>query len=99
MPEKLDFRDSIKKAIGLLCQKQVSKCVILSSYKVNAVLKTNYGINIRVDKVGRVLSAVAKKNNLQRLSTNIPKYLLDLRKTTQLVFTDDSVIDLSTLSS
>ena len=94
----MDLRDSVKKAIELLVQKQISKCVILSSYKVNAVLKTNYGVNIRVDKVGRVLSQIAKKNNLQRLSTNIPKYRLDLRTTTKLVLPDDSVIDLSTYS-
>src|SRR4030042_135172 len=84
MPEKLDLKESVKKAITLLVQKQISRTIILSSYKINTVLKTNYGINVRVDKVGRILSQVAKRNNLPRLPTNIPKYKLDLDKTSRL---------------
>ncbi len=90
MPEKFDLKESMKKAIRLLVQKQVSRTIILSSYKINAVLKSNYGVNARVDKIGRILSQVAKRNNLPRLPTNIPKYKLDLDKTNRLEFADGS---------
>ena len=94
MAQKLDLKESIKKAIRLLVQKQVSRTIILSSYKINAVLKINYGINVRVDKIGRILAQVAKRNNLPRLPTNIPKYKLDLNKTSRLEFSDGNPIDL-----
>src|SRR4030042_621221 len=99
MPEKLDLKESVKKAITLLVQKQISRTIILSSYKINTVLKTNYGINVRVDKVGRILSQVAKRNNLPRLSTNIPKYKLDLDKTSRLEYADHNPMDLLSLES
>ncbi|MHA1733630.1 MAG: hypothetical protein ACTSU5_16905 [Promethearchaeota archaeon] len=83
--EKLELRKNVKKAIQLLCEKQVSKTVILSSYKINAVLKTNFGVNARVDKVGRVLSRVAKANKLKRLTTNIPKFVLKKDELDELV--------------
>ena len=76
----------IQKAIKLLCDKNVSKVVILSSYKINSVLKENYGVNIKVDKIGRLLSNIAKRNQLKRLSTNIPKYKLQISKLTTLKF-------------
>ena len=68
----------VKKAIKLLCEKNISEVVILSSYKINSVLKENFGIAIKVDKIGRILSNIAKKNKLSRLSTNIPKYKLKI---------------------
>jgi hypothetical protein len=68
----------IKKGIELLCEKNISNVVILSSYKINSVLKDNYGVNIKVDRIGRVLSNIAKRNELKRLSTNIPKYKLQI---------------------
>jgi len=76
----------IKKAIKLLCEKNVSEVVILSSYKINSVLKENYGIDIKVDKIGRVLSSLAKKNKLKRLSTSIPKYKLRISNFSSLIF-------------
>jgi len=66
----------IKKAIELLCEKNLSNVVVLSSYKINSVLKDNYGVDIKIDKIGRILSNIAKRNELKRLSTNIPKYKL-----------------------
>lgn len=84
--EKLELGRNIRKAINLLCEKQVSKTVILSSYKLNAILKSNFGINIRVDKIGRALSRVAKYNKLKRLSTNIPKFVLTKDMFHKLVF-------------
>ncbi len=66
----------IKQAIELLVEKNVSRVVILSSYKINSILKDHYAVDIKVDKIGRVLSNLAKRNNLKRLSTNIPKYKL-----------------------
>lgn len=76
----------MRNAISLLCEKNISDVVILSSYKINSVLKENYGIDIKVDKIGRILSKIAKRNQLKRLSTNIPKYKLHISKLSSLVF-------------
>ncbi len=76
----------IKQAIEMLCEKNLSDVVILSSYKINAVLKENYGVDIKVDKIGRVLSNLAKRNQLKRLNTNIPKYQLHISKVGTLKF-------------
>jgi hypothetical protein len=76
----------VKKAIELLCEKNISSVVILSSYKINSVLRENYGIDIKVDRIGRILSRVAKLNKLKRLSTNIPKYKLHISKVSSLQF-------------
>ena len=76
----------IQKAIKLLCDKNISEVVILSSYKINSVLKENYGVNIKVDKIGRLLGNIARRNQLKRLSTNIPKYKLQISKFTTLKF-------------
>ncbi len=78
----------IKKAIKLLCENSYSQVVILSSYKISSVLKENFGINIRVDKLGRILSTIAKRNQgkLKRLSTNIPKYRLRISNFSSLNF-------------
>ena len=76
----------IKKAIELLCEKNISDVVILSSYKINSVLRETYGVDIKVDKIGRVLSSIAKRNELKRLSTNIPKYKLHISNITKLKF-------------
>jgi len=90
MERKLENRESllklIKKAIELLAERNVSQTVILSSYKINSVLKENYGINIKVDKIGRILSKIAKLNELKRLNTNIPKYKLHISKVSSLEF-------------
>ena len=76
----------IKKAIEQLCEKNISDVVILSSYKINSVLKENYGIDIKVDRIGRVLSTIAKRNQLKRLNTNIPKYKLKISSFANLKF-------------
>lgn len=76
----------IKKAIELLCEKNISDVVILSSYKINSVLKEQYGLNIKVDRIGRILSNIAKRNQLKRLSTSIPKYKLKISNITNLKF-------------
>ncbi len=76
----------VKQAIEMLCEKNISNVVILSSYKINSVLKENFGINIRVDRIGRILSNVAKRNQLKRLRTNIPKYKLHISMVSHLDF-------------
>ena len=76
----------VKRAIELLCEKNISRVVILSSYKINSVLRENYGVNIKVDRIGRILGQVAKLNKLKRLSTNIPKYKLHISKVSSLQF-------------
>ncbi|MFX0188019.1 MAG: hypothetical protein ACFE8A_09800 [Candidatus Hodarchaeota archaeon] len=84
--DKDHLLDYIKKAIKLLCEKNISDLVILSSYKINSVLKENYGIDIKVDKIGRILSNIAKRNQLKRLNTNIPKYKLKISNFSSLKF-------------
>ena len=76
----------VKKAIELLAERNISQTVILSSYKINSILKDQLGINIKVDKIGRVLSKIAKLNELKRLNTNIPKYKLKISKVPSLQF-------------
>ena len=53
--KQLESRESliklVKKAIELLCEKNISSIVILSSYKISSVLKESYGVNIKVDKI------------------------------------------------
>ena len=48
--------------------------------------KENYGINIRVDRIGRILSSIAERNQLKRLNTNIPKYKLNISTVSSLEF-------------
>jgi len=76
----------IEKAIKLLCEKSYSQMIVLSSYKINSVLKENFGVDIKVDKIGRILSNVAKRNQLKRLNTKIPKYKLNISKFSTLKF-------------
>lgn len=77
-PDKEALIKLVKQAIEMLCEKNISSVVILSSYKVNSILKDNFAIDIRVDRIGRVLSSVAKRNQLKKLSTRIPKYKLQV---------------------
>jgi len=84
--DKENLIDLMKKAIEVLCEKNISEVVILSSYKISSVLSDNYGINVRVDKIGRLLAKVAKRNELKRLKTNIPKYKLKISQLPQLKF-------------
>ncbi|MFX0003939.1 MAG: hypothetical protein ACFE9C_03085 [Candidatus Hodarchaeota archaeon] len=76
----------VRRAIELLCEKNISSVVILSSYKINSVLKESFGVDIKVDKIGRILSKLAKLNELKRLNTNIPKYKLHISKAPNLKF-------------
>ncbi len=83
---KIKLTKLIKKAIEILCEKNFSEVVILSSYKISSILNDNFGINIKVDKIGRILSNLAKRNQLKRLNTNIPKYKLHTSHLTNLKF-------------
>ena len=76
----------VKQGIEMLAERNISNIVILSSYKINSVLKDNYGVDIKVDRIGRVLSTVAKNNHLKRLNTNIPKYKLQISKVSGLQY-------------
>lgn len=76
----------VRRAIELLCEKNISSVVILSSYKINSVLRDSFGVDIKVDRIGRILSKIAKLNELKRLSTNIPKYKLHISKVSKLEF-------------
>ena len=88
--KQVKSRDSlirlVRKAIELLADKNVSQMLILSSYKINSVLKENFGVRIKVDIIGRILSRIAKLNQLKRLNTNIPKYRLNVSKVSSLEF-------------
>ncbi|MGQ4873485.1 MAG: hypothetical protein ACP6IY_05355 [Promethearchaeia archaeon] len=84
--EKENLLKLVKQAIELLCEKNISDVVILSSYKISSVLKEHYGADIKVDKIGRILSNIAKRNQLKRLNTNIPKYKLKISKVANLKF-------------
>jgi hypothetical protein len=86
--DKENLTDLIRKGIELLCEKNISEVVVLSSYKIHSVLKENYGVDIKVDRIGRVLSSIAKRNEgkLKRLGTNIPKYKLHIKTLTNLKF-------------
>ena len=70
------LREYVVEAVDFLVENQVSETLILSSYKINTVFKTNFGVTFRVDRIGRALSRFAKKQKLERLGTNIPKYKL-----------------------
>ena len=85
-PDKDTLLKFVRLAIEMLCEKNISSMVILSSYKINSVLKENYGINIRVDRIGRILNKLAKQNQLKRLPTNIPKYKLNVGSLAHLKF-------------
>ncbi|MHA1647932.1 MAG: hypothetical protein ACTSVL_10200 [Promethearchaeota archaeon] len=68
--------DFVKRAINLLMEGQVSETFILSSYKINTVLKQRFGKDFKVDRIGRALSRLAKQNELKKLKTRVPKYEL-----------------------
>lgn len=84
--DNLKLQLYVRKAIELLCQKNFSDVVILSSYKINSVLREYFGVNIKVDRIGRMLANIAKKNQLKRLKTNIPKYSLKISRLSKLKF-------------
>jgi uncharacterized membrane protein YheB (UPF0754 family) len=72
--------DFVKKAVNLLLQKQISETMILSSYKINTVLKNYMGVEFKIDRIGRSLARLAKQNKLKRIPTKIPKYELRVSK-------------------
>ncbi len=84
--ERENIINFMEKAIKLLCEKSYSQIVILSSYKINSVLKENYGVDVKVDRIGRILSNLAKRNKLKRLNTSIPKYKLQISRISNLQF-------------
>jgi len=63
-------------AIRLLLDGQVSDTLILSSHKINTVLMSHLGKNFKIDRIGRCLARIAKKNKLPRITTRVPKYVL-----------------------
>ena len=67
---------NVCKAINLLMENQVSDTIILSSYKISTVMKNYFGTEYKTELIGRKLAKLAKQNNLQRLTTRIPKYEL-----------------------
>lgn len=85
-PDKETLINLVKQGIEMLAEKNISSMLILSSYKINSILKDNYGVDIKVDRIGRILSSVAKKNHLKRLSTQIPKYKLQISKVSGLQY-------------
>ena len=72
------IKNLVQKAIKMLCEKNISEIVILSSYKINSLIAGVFGVNIKIDRIGRILSNIAKYNGLKRLSTSIPKYRLQI---------------------
>ena len=68
----------VKRAINILAEKQISRTVVLSSHKINSAIRTYIGEKIKINKVGRTLAKIAKKMNLERLETKVPKYVLRL---------------------
>ena len=85
-PDKETLIKLVKQGIEMLAEKNLSSILVLSSYKINSVLKDNYGVDIKVDRIGRILSNVAKNNKLKRLSTQIPKYQLQISKVARLQY-------------
>jgi len=85
-PDKEKLIRLVKQGIEMLAERNISSIVILSSYKINSVLKDNYGVDIKVDRIGRILSNVAKNNHLKRLKTQIPKYQLQISKVGRLQY-------------
>ncbi|NMC05357.1 MAG: hypothetical protein GYA24_09105 [Candidatus Lokiarchaeota archaeon] len=74
MKQDDSFSENLKHAIAYLMKGHVGTCLVLSSYKVAAVLKENFGTDVNISKVGRFISRFAKINNLERLGTNVPKF-------------------------
>ncbi|MHA1234852.1 MAG: hypothetical protein ACTSQL_07175 [Promethearchaeota archaeon] len=85
-PDKETLIKLVKQGIEMLAERNISSILVLSSYKINSVLKDNYGVNIKVDRIGRILSNVAKNNKLKRLTTQIPKYQLQISKVGRLQY-------------
>ncbi|MHA1674518.1 MAG: hypothetical protein ACTSYI_12940 [Promethearchaeota archaeon] len=76
------MKEWVLRSMRLLLEGQVSDTLILSSHKINTVLTQKYGVNFKIDRIGRFLAKFARENKLKRLSTKIPKfevnrYLLD----------------------
>jgi len=85
-PDKEKLIQLVKQGIEMLAERNISSIVILSSYKINSILKDNYGVDIKVDRIGRILSNIAKKNHLKRLSTQIPKFQLQISRVARLEY-------------
>ena len=85
-PDKQTLIKLVKLGIEMLAERNISSILVLSSYKINSVLKDNYGVDIKVDRIGRILSNIAKKNKLKRLGTQIPKYQLQISKVGRLEY-------------
>lgn len=69
-----DLKTFVVEAINSLMEGQVSETLILSSHKINTTLSQKFGVNFKIDRIGRCLAKFARENELKRLSTKIPKY-------------------------
>lgn len=69
-----EMKEWVLKSMRLLLEGQVSDTLILSSHKINTVLTQKFGVNMKIDRIGRFLAKFARENKLKRLSTKIPKY-------------------------
>ena len=80
-PQKVDLIfDNVRLAISHLVQNQISNTLVLSSYKINTVIKNHIGEVYKTEMIGRKLSSIARKHKLERLNTRIPKYQLNREK-------------------
>ena len=70
----------VNRAIGHLIRNQMSDTLILSSYKLNTVMKNYFGQEFKVEQIGRYLARVAKQHKLKKIGTKIPKYELKKNK-------------------
>jgi hypothetical protein len=86
MKENDSFAENLKRAIAHLMKGHVGTCLVLSSYKVAAVLKENFGTDVNISKVGRFISRFAKVNNLERLGTNVPKFKIERTQFDKITF-------------
>ena len=79
-PTPDSLTEFVLQAIHLLLQGQVSDTLILSSHKINTVLMSHLGKNFKIDRIGRCLARIAKKNKLPRITTRVPKYVLQKKQ-------------------
>jgi hypothetical protein len=86
MKQEDSFSENLKRAIAHLMKGHVGTCLVLSSYKVAAVLKENFGTDVNISKVGRFISRFAKVNNLERLGTNVPKFKIEREQFDKITF-------------
>ncbi len=73
---KEKLAEIVFRAIGILIEGNVSETIIVSSHKINSILQDKLGRNFKIDRIGRALARIAKKNELEKMTTSVPKYIL-----------------------